>query len=273
MKLKLSAYSQERDALLRQIVKTLEKDSRLVAAWLFGSLGRGDADKLSDIDLWLVVADEAIKVITAQRRHFVSQVASPLLVVEAPQNAPKDGAYLMAFYAGPTAPHQVDWYWQPQSQASIPSETSLLFDHVGLDRDSKPVEFTDGEPNKELVEGPSHDVSFFWAMLLITAKYVMRAPWSDKMSLLPVLLKPYHQTQHFLNRDIAFADDGQKFNSPGDKVQILRRLADDMKGMMRDINTQGYGMPMAFVPGAYRYLDLIEAAIQEQEDSPADSLI
>jgi len=110
-------------------------------------------------------------------------------------------------------------------------------------------------------------------MLLITAKYVKRAPWSEKISLLPVLLKPYHQTQHFLNRDKPFGDDRQKFKSPDDKVQILRRLADDLKGMMGDISAQGYGMPVTFLPGAYRYLDLIEAAIQEQEVSPADSLI
>jgi predicted nucleotidyltransferase len=41
-----AAYRAEREALLARIVGLLEADKRVTAAWLFGSLGRGDADEL-----------------------------------------------------------------------------------------------------------------------------------------------------------------------------------------------------------------------------------
>src|SRR5262249_54511076 len=130
----LTRYEQERDELLAQITVILEQDPRVVAAWLFGSLGRGEADPWSDLDVWVVVADGEVETVAARRREEASRVARPLLVVEAPQNAPAGGAYLMACYDAPVAPHQVDWYWQPRSRAAIPAQTCLLFDRVGLPR-------------------------------------------------------------------------------------------------------------------------------------------
>jgi hypothetical protein len=49
----------QHQALLRAIVAFYEHDPRVLALILFGSLGRGDWDALSDIDLDVVVADEA----------------------------------------------------------------------------------------------------------------------------------------------------------------------------------------------------------------------
>lgn len=47
----VSRRQAERDALLRTIEAALRADERVVAAWLVGSLGRGTADALSDLDL------------------------------------------------------------------------------------------------------------------------------------------------------------------------------------------------------------------------------
>ncbi|MFL7869740.1 MAG: nucleotidyltransferase domain-containing protein, partial [Anaerolineales bacterium] len=80
---RLSKFSEERQLLLDRIVSFLEKDPRIVAAWLFGSLGRAEYDDLSDIDIWIVIADEFIQEISQLRRQFVSQIGVPLLVVEA----------------------------------------------------------------------------------------------------------------------------------------------------------------------------------------------
>ncbi len=123
--LRLNAYLEERSRLLRTVQSLLENDPGVKAAWLAGSFGRGEEDALSDLDLWVVVDDSLIGKVIAQPRPYAAQVEAPILVVEAPQNAPVGGAYLMACYDAPTAPHIVDWYWQPRSLAYIPSQARL----------------------------------------------------------------------------------------------------------------------------------------------------
>jgi hypothetical protein len=102
------------------------------ASWLFGSLGRGDGDALSDFDLWVVVDDDRIEDIAAQPRLFSAQFDNPVLFLDAPQNAPEGGDCLMTCYDAPTAPHIVDCYWQPYSRAFVPGQVRLLFDRAGL---------------------------------------------------------------------------------------------------------------------------------------------
>src|SRR5262245_11518310 len=85
----------ESGALLTRIVELLEVDSRVGAAWLFGSRGRGTADDLSDIDLWVAVDDAHMSEVSASRRDYVARPGTPLLIEEAPQNAPTGGAYLL----------------------------------------------------------------------------------------------------------------------------------------------------------------------------------
>ena len=50
-------YRTNRNELLQHILAVLRTDERFVAAWLTGSLGRNEADDLSDLDLSVVVAD------------------------------------------------------------------------------------------------------------------------------------------------------------------------------------------------------------------------
>jgi len=64
---RLERHSAERDILLQRAQAVLAQDSRVSAAWLFGSLGRGDADELSDLDLFIIVADEQHEAIVADR--------------------------------------------------------------------------------------------------------------------------------------------------------------------------------------------------------------
>ena len=70
---RLRARSAGRDALLTRIMTQVATDTRVVAAWLFGSLSRQSADGLSDIDLWLVVADEAVDALAAARFETTSR--------------------------------------------------------------------------------------------------------------------------------------------------------------------------------------------------------
>src|SRR5205823_6035595 len=100
----------EHEALLQRVVEVLQADQRVVAAWLFGSRGRHTPDALSDTDLWVAVKDEHIEVFKAERQSYVALPGQPVLLLEAPGNAPARGAYLMALYPGQAGVHQVDWY-------------------------------------------------------------------------------------------------------------------------------------------------------------------
>jgi predicted nucleotidyltransferase len=46
------------EKLISSISQVLQDDSRVLAAWLSGSRGRGSADRYSDVDVWLVVLPE-----------------------------------------------------------------------------------------------------------------------------------------------------------------------------------------------------------------------
>ena len=128
----LSAKQQERERLIQRISQLLQADHRIVAAWLAGSVGRGEADAWSDVDLWVVVRDDAIEAVREGRQQFVQVVGPPTLISEAPQNAPPGGAYLWAMYHGEHGPQHVDWNWLPQAGAHIPQATIVLFDRAGL---------------------------------------------------------------------------------------------------------------------------------------------
>lgn len=51
-----------------------------MAAWLYGSIGRQEADGLSDLDVRLVVADAECQAMLAERHMYVERVAVPLLI-------------------------------------------------------------------------------------------------------------------------------------------------------------------------------------------------
>lgn len=262
----LGHYFEERNYLLRTISEFLEKDPRIKAAWLFGSMGMGDEDSLSDIDLWIVVEDDHISNIIDQARQYSSRIGSPVLFLEAPQNGPESGTYLMTCYDAPVAPHIVDWYWQPQSLAYIFSQVRLLFDRVGLVHKDQPIQFSGRPASKEILEQPIHFISFFWMMLMITAKKAYRNPWEEKMELLPILMDSIVKAQQFLGWDVALQSvDIPPHQRPNEKVQLLYKLADQMSEMMAIIAEHGEDVPDMIKPGAYRYLKMIDSIIGDKK--------
>jgi predicted nucleotidyltransferase len=183
----------ERQHLLERIIALLENDERVVAAWLGGSLGRKAADDLSDLDLWVVVADQYCQTICTDRQNYVAAVQTettkPILKLESPFNAPPGGAYLLVFYAGIAGPQHVDWYWQPQSKAHLSRQTLLLFDKVGLPTIDSSSPFANLEQLSlaECIEQVTTRTSFFWAMLNITAKKIAREEVVNAVNMLTML--------------------------------------------------------------------------------------
>jgi predicted nucleotidyltransferase len=127
----------EHEALLQQAQTVLQADQRIVAAWLFGSVGRRTFDVFSDLDVWVIVKDDYIETMSAERQSYAAQLDRPVLLLESPGNAPVKGAYLMALYPGQAGAHQVDWYWQRQADASLPRHAVMLFDRGGIPQDTR----------------------------------------------------------------------------------------------------------------------------------------
>ncbi len=253
-----TSYRTERETLLLKVEEVLVQDERVSAAWLFGSLGRGTADDLSDIDVFVVVADEHLPMMIAQRSTIVAGIGVPLLVLEAPQNAPQGGAYLAALYDGNFGPHAIDWYWQPQSRAGVPAETRLLFDRAGLLHLDTPTHF-DYQPALEQTpeQAVSQAVNSFWYGILIAGKHVARSPLEERMGLLGWVEGSRRHIRDFLG----LAEE-EAINSPHptppEKLAILRRLSAEMETLMQQVESKGGRVCYEIVPSINRYMNMIE---------------
>lgn len=269
----LSRRIAEREALLQRSIASLNGDERVDAAWLFGSMGRGDADALSDLDLFVVVADAHLDSVIAERPQFMAAQGDLLLVLEAPQNRPPGGAYNMAIYAGVDGPHQVDWYWQARSQAQVPSQTRLLLDRAGLPCSEHPPHF-DYQPvdAPSPIEAANRAIQFFWAMLLITAKYAARSPFEETMALLPYVQGALRNVQTFVGSPVRSEEAPLPHPSPEEQVAVLRPLLADMEPLIARAATLGCQTLPEIASAAHRYLDLIARLCRTNwRPQPSDS--
>lgn len=69
--------TEQHQALLRQIVKYYQGDDRVLSVIVFGSLGRGNWDEFSDLDLDVVITDDAVDRIEEELRSL-SESFAPL---------------------------------------------------------------------------------------------------------------------------------------------------------------------------------------------------
>jgi predicted nucleotidyltransferase len=259
----------ERDALLGRAVELLKTDARVVAAWLFGSLGRGEEDALSDLDLWVVVGDPYSRFVCAQRREYVRKLGEPLLILESPQNAPRDGAYLLALYGGQTGVYQVDWYWEPQSHARIPNNARLLFDRVGLPRSGLPALAAAPDPQspEERAQAAADRATFFWAMILIAAKKVARRqPWGA-LGMADMVQGTLDEVKRLVGAPVE-PEQAKALPpvQPGEQLAHLRRMAREMEAVTPQIVALGGSVPTEAVSLVHRFFDLVEAILQEESE-------
>jgi predicted nucleotidyltransferase len=275
--MQLTARQAARTALLASAITLVENDVRVVAAWLFGSGHRGDADAFSDIDLWTVLDDGQIAAVVANRHSYVTQLGEPLLTLDVAGNAPVGGGYLMLQYPGPVGPVQVDWYWQPQAAAVIPDDAHVLFDRVGLPRAvgaktidvcylargiMPPPPAVEPTPAQRL----AHELTFFWCMALIAAKDVARheqnvAGWllhyaAQKLDCALALVSGIPTT--------AYAD---RITAPetlplAETMRLVQELHQAATQLLPHLTAWGGAIPAALVPAIQRFFDLAKATSQ-----------
>ncbi len=256
-----------RDALLQRATEFLQNDRRVAAAWLHGSLGRGTADEWSDIDLWVVVADDHIDAIRETRREYAEQLGEPLIVVDAPQNAPPGGAFLSVVYGGLAGgPQHVDWTWQRQSDAKIPEDVHVLFDRAELPHAKPSV--PQSESREDRSAQAAKQTAYFWMMVPIVAKYIARRQPCTVLNLLNMISYASDEVGWLVGKSAQPPVYENRSNTPppanpGEQMALLRELAGDMERLMAETEE----LEASVAPGArieiYSFLDLVDASLRE----------
>lgn len=266
----------EQEALLQRIVEVLQADQCVVAAWLFGSRGRHTSDALSDTDLWVVVRDESIEVFKAERRSYVAQSGSPVLLLEASSNAPAGGAYLMALYPGKAGVHQVDWYWQRQSDASLPCNAEQLFDRGGIPQDSRQEQLDQPGASQPLTrfeqaEQVTRLSSYFWVMSNIAVKSVLRRQSWSAVSTIEMLRGLVDDIKRLLGLSMVRKGQEEWRTSvlppvtPHEQIAMLREIAQAMEQLTSQIEAAGGHVQSAAISYVYDFFDLADALLKQQE--------
>lgn len=234
----LAQYQHERDQQLERALNLLIQDERVSAVWVFGSLGCGCADALSDIDLTVVVRDEYLQAVISERHIFAAQAGRLLFTVDAPQNAPPGGSYWMICHDAPLAPHLIDVYWQSDLLAWESGQARLLFERVEVAAQADPSGRLPGyyaiSPGAIAGAALPHPVRFFWMMLLIAAKYAWRNPQTQTIDLLEHLVSAYQAACRLAGVETPSAHlySASAAGTLDAKLSVLRELATRMSDLM-----------------------------------------
>ncbi len=167
-----------RQHFIDSLVETLSADESYLAAWLDGSIARDDDDALSDVDLRVVVSDAAAVTLCARPRELAGyttperlalfgRFGQPVLIHENGHNASPGESFTCVIYASLLT---VDWVLIPHAVAARQPDTRLLVDKVGIPLQPPPPSLSDAQR----AERASERAAFFWMMVSIAVKYLLR---------------------------------------------------------------------------------------------------
>jgi hypothetical protein len=129
----VAAVTDARTGWLSAALNALQQHRFVTGAWLAGSLGRGDADPYSDIDL--VVATDAAPADVLADPVGGLRLPGPVLYTRAkPRNAPAGGGYLAVCVELAGLPVLVDLYIWPATTAAVPAGGGVLYQRGQLRR-------------------------------------------------------------------------------------------------------------------------------------------
>lgn len=188
---RLVERERDRDGWLRRAVALFEDDDSVVAAWLWGSAGRGNADALSDLDLFVAVADRTAIDTVEERFDSFGDVQ---WCREVPYNAPAEGRYFTVGYPAAVEPLPIDWYWQPAPAATIGTDTCVLIEKSPLPRvpvdtfaTFTPMEDRPSPHPEDPVERLEGLLAWFWSMYGSLAKKIARGQLDEAAGQIPLL--------------------------------------------------------------------------------------
>jgi len=249
----------EREALLRRVVDVLREDKRVAGAWAFGSIGRGTADEWSDVDLCVVVQDEALAEAVAGRHQMVNKVGAALLEQDVPQNGPPGGAFRLAYYHGEAGLQEIDWVWRGYSGGAPPEEVRVLFGKQEL-RAAPPAR-EGAAKNADHRDPAKARALFCWAMAGVCAKYVGHADLGRAVKVLGMVT----EGQQFVRERLGVrVFEGSTMVEPVGPREVLGTLRQQCLGLeellpqlrLEEMSPAGR-MGAAFVGELYAMLDLV----------------
>jgi predicted nucleotidyltransferase len=190
---RLQERARRRADWLAAATSRFEADADVAAAWVFGSEGRGEADELSDLDLFVAVVDDrAIDVLAKIEAQF-GEFGDVLAVEEVPDRVAENGRAFVVSYPAPVERLTIEWYFLPAGEVMLGSDVRVLVDKVGLPVADPPLATTSmlpgGGPRR--AGGPSgrraarradrvqERVTWFWMMVPVIAKWLARG-WYDR---------------------------------------------------------------------------------------------
>ena len=170
----MPALASIRDGWLDAALPVVVGDPRVAGVAFVGSLGRGDADDWSDVDLLVAVHDDAYAGYVDPARNDLW--ASAEVLVDARHNAPAGAMAAGALHVRSGLPLGVDWYAYPASSAAWPSDSRVVHDPGGLRRVEEPFDAFNarGERGAATVESADEARRARLAMVPIAGKYIAR---------------------------------------------------------------------------------------------------
>lgn len=239
---------------LERAVVDWRADERVVAAWLWGSGGRGTDDALSDWDVFIATDTSAATDHLADPGWF-SRFGAVAWVRENEYNAPAEGRCFSVGYPAAFEPLAVDLYLQPASAAIIGTDTRVLLE-------KRPVPRAERETFALFPNVASHTpyalptdpaqrlgerLVWFWFMFSPIAKWLARRDDRRVNGELPGMYDVLTEAAHFADHALpARADDA-------DLVIQVRRLADHMTRIHPALSARHVRVPETVT--AYQQLD------------------
>lgn len=243
----LQIYAANREQLLAKIIATISGGDRFVAAWLTGSYSRSNQDALSDIDISIVVNDEHSKALcrhsaqvgpqtTPERMEIFTQFGEIAFLHENNNNAPEGGTFTNIIYAQNAL--IIDWIMIPQKTAQRSSPSQIIFDRVGIP-EANPIA---PETLEQRAEKASEITAFFWMMMAMTVKYLVRQD--------AVFVITWLEELHKMLREIRRLVAGKPFRYKGgsltsispdceSQIAAIYQLAEEMEELMPEIANLG----------------------------------
>lgn len=191
---------------LDEALSSLRADPRVEGVALVGSLGRGEADDWSDVDLLVVVGAPA------PPGPFAPWGGAEL-VVDARQNAPAGATSVGTLYVRSGLPLGVDWYVHPAPTAVWPSDCRVVHEATARPRvDDDFRTFIAAGPRQAGITKSAEEIRLArLAMVPIAGKYIARrSPAAGPMI-------------RFLGGPAPAPGSG-----PADELRALRALAADL---------------------------------------------
>ncbi|WP_427886916.1 nucleotidyltransferase domain-containing protein [Kribbella sp. GL6] len=191
-----------RSRWLQATTTVLQADPTIAGAALVGSLGTGQADDWSDVDLLLVAEDPDAVVLPSTNRT---------VTIDARHNGPAGTRASSAQYVVDGLPLWVDWHIHPLSLAYWPADSKLLFEH-------HPIRRTPATFNTYLNEGPREPATPKTA----TEQHALR------IALIPIAAKQVARRSPDAPQTIQFLG-GPPTTTPQSQLAALYQLLDELQ--------------------------------------------